>query len=89
VVEGEGVESEQVVLGAFEHRGDLGQRPLESFDRVAEQLARLLARVGVEDRPDQRGEHRLLLRARMAERLAEEVDGAALPGRAEHYRTLR
>jgi hypothetical protein len=44
----------------------------------------LLARLGVEDRSDQRGEHRLLLLARVPERLAEEMDGAALPRRAEH-----
>jgi len=52
VVDGEGVEGEHVLLGPFQHRGDRRQRPLEPFARFAEQLARLLARVGVEDRAD-------------------------------------
>jgi hypothetical protein len=44
----------------------------------------VVAGVGAEDRPDQRRQHRLLLFAGVAERLAQEVDGAALPGAAEH-----
>jgi hypothetical protein len=45
---------------------------------------RRVAVVGVEDQPDQRGKHRLLLAAGVAERLAEEVHAAALPGATEH-----
>jgi hypothetical protein len=47
----EGVEGEQVVLGFFEQRGDLRQRFAQPFERVADELARLLAGFGVEDRP--------------------------------------
>ena len=86
VVEGEGVEGEQILLGALQHRGDLRQRPLQPRDCLTDQLARLDTVVGVEDRADQRRDHPLLLLADVAERLAQEVDGAALPGAAEHLR---
>src|SRR6266545_543980 len=86
VVDGEAVEGEQVVLASLQHRCDLRQWRLEPRDRITDELARLLARLDVEDRPDQRGQHRLLLAAGVPERLAQEMDGAALPWTAEHLR---
>ena len=46
-------------------------------------------RVGVEDRPDQRGQQAVLVLAGVPEAVAEEVDGAALPGAAEDLRDRR
>jgi hypothetical protein len=83
VVGGEVVEGEQVFLGALEHRRAFRQRPFKPDDRLAGQLARGGGAVGVEDRADQRREHRLLLATGVAERFAQEVDAAALPGRTE------
>jgi hypothetical protein len=72
VVGGEGVEGEQVLLGSLEQGCHLRQRAFKTLDRVAQELACLLARVGVEDRPDQGGQQRLLLTAGVPERLPEE-----------------
>jgi len=73
VVGGEGVEGEQVVFCFFEQVVDLRQRRLEPFERLADQLARLAAAVGVEDRADQRGQHRLLLATGVPKRFPQEV----------------
>jgi len=81
---GEGVEGEQVFLGFCEQPGDLRQRLAQPFERVTDELARLLAAVGAEDRPEQRGQHRLLLAPRVPQRFTQEVDRTALPGAAEH-----
>jgi hypothetical protein len=48
---GEGVEGEQVFLGVFEQVGDFRQRLAQPAERVADELARCVAIVGVEDRP--------------------------------------
>jgi hypothetical protein len=40
----------------------------------------------VEDRSDQRRQHRLLLGSRVAEAVAQKVHGAALPGDRQHLR---
>jgi hypothetical protein len=74
VVEREAVEGEQVLLGFLEQRGHFRQRLSQSFERVADELAGGRARVGIEDRPEQRGDHPLLVLAHMPERLAQEVD---------------
>jgi hypothetical protein len=39
----EGKEREHVLLGLLEHRGDLGQRPLELGDRLSQALPGLLS----------------------------------------------
>ena len=64
-------------------RGDLAQPAVEVRDRFGEPIARLGLRVGVEDRPDQRGQQAVLVAAGVAEAVAQEVHGAALPGAAE------
>jgi hypothetical protein len=46
----------------------------QPLERGADELAGLLARVGTEERPQQRGQHRLLLAAGVAERLAQDVE---------------
>jgi hypothetical protein len=61
-------------------------RPSTVGDRLGEPVAGLGLRDGVEDRPDQRAEQPVLILARMAETVAQEVDGAALPGAAEDLR---
>ena len=43
VVGGEGVEGEQVLLGLLEQRRDLGQRLAQPLERVADELAGVLA----------------------------------------------
>ncbi|MBA3262490.1 MAG: hypothetical protein H0T69_08495 [Thermoleophilaceae bacterium] len=86
VLFGKGVEGEDVLVGRLEHRSDFGQRPLELLDCSAERLARGLAVGLIEERPDQRREQAVLVLARVPEAVSEEVDGAALPGRAEHLR---
>src|SRR3954447_7239188 len=55
-------------------------------DRVGEAIAGLLKGVGVKDRADQRAEQAVLVFAGMAEAVAQEVDGAALPGAAQDVR---
>jgi hypothetical protein len=82
----EGVEGEQVVLGLLEQLGALRERRAQSLQCVTDELARKLTGVGVEERADQRRQHRLLLAARVPRRFAEEMDAAALPGAAEHLR---
>jgi hypothetical protein len=84
VLGGQRVEGEDVLLGVGEHRRDLGEPIGERVDGLAESLVRLFAGVGVEDRPDQRGQHAVLVLAGVAEAVAEEVHRAALPRRADH-----
>ena len=85
----ERVEREDVGLGVFEHHGDLSHPAVEVRDRFGEPVACLRERVGVEDRADQRGEQAVLVLAGVAEAVAEEVHGAALPGAAEDLRDRR
>jgi hypothetical protein len=85
----EGVEGEDVRFGVFEHRGDLGQAPVEMRDGFREPVARLGERVRVEDRPDQRGQQAVLVPAGMPEAIAEKVHRAALPSAAEDLRDRR
>src|SRR5919198_1279142 len=59
------------------------EKLLERGDRLGEPLARLLARVGLEDRPDQGGQEPMLVLAGVAEAIPEEVHAAALPGAAK------
>src|SRR5215211_2174657 len=62
------------------------QRRAQSVERLADVLACLVAAVGAEERAQQRGQHRLLLAAGVAQCFAQEVDAAALPGAAEQLR---
>ncbi len=82
----EAVEGEDVGLGVLEQRGDLREPAVEVRDRLGEPIAGLRKRVGVEDRPDQRAQQAVLVLAGVAEAVAEEVDGAALPGAAQDLR---
>jgi hypothetical protein len=52
-------------------------------DRFREPVARLRLRVGVEDRPDQRGQQPVLIAPGVAEAVPEEVDRAAPPAAAQ------
>jgi hypothetical protein len=79
----EGVKGEDVLLRLAEHRRHLRQPLFERGDRLAQPLASLVARLGLEDRPDQRTEQPVLVAAGVAEAIPEEVDGAALPGTAK------
>ena len=58
-------------------------------DRLGQAGPGLRARLGGEDRPDQRAEQSVLVPARVAEAFLQEVDRAALPGAAEHLRERR
>jgi diguanylate cyclase (GGDEF)-like protein len=80
----ERVEGQDDGLRVLEHRRDLGQPPVEVRDRLGQVIARLGERVGVEDRADQGRKERVLVLARVAKTVPEEVHGAALPGAAEH-----
>jgi hypothetical protein len=86
VVGRESVERQDVVLGALEHAGDLGQRALQRRDCLGELVAGAGEILGVEDRADQRGQQPVLVLAGVAEAVSEEVHGAALPGAAQHLR---
>ena len=55
-------------------------------DRFGEAVASLLERVGVKDRPDQRGQQPVLVLARMAQAITQKMHGAALPGAPEDLR---
>ena len=81
---GERVEGDDVLLGVFEQCRDLAEPPFEVRDRLREPIARLLEVLGVEDRPDQRCQQPVLIFARMAQAVSEEMHGAALPGAAQH-----
>ncbi len=82
----EAVEGEQVLLGPLQERGHLGQRRTQPLERIADSVLRLLARLGVEERAQERCHHPLLVLAHVPERLAQEVHAAALPGAAKHLR---
>ncbi len=84
MVGGEGIEREQVLFGLLEQRRDFRQRRAQPLQGIADELASSLARVGVEGRPEQCRDHPLLVFADVAERLAQEVHRAALPGAAEY-----
>ena len=84
VVGREGVEGQDVVLGGLEHGGDLGQLALQRRHRLGEPVARLIERLGVEDRADQRRQQPVLIAAGVSEAVAQKVHGAALPRCAKH-----
>ena len=73
VVGGERVEGQDVVLGGLEQRSDLGQLALQGGHRLAEPIARLLQRVGVKDRADQRRQQPVLVAAGVSQTVSEEV----------------
>ena len=79
----EGVEGQDVVLGCFEHGGDLGQLCLQRGDRFGEFVARASEVLGVEDGANQSGQETVLVAAGVAQAVAQEVHGAALPRRAQ------
>jgi hypothetical protein len=84
VAGGERVEGEDVGLAVLEHCHDLAHPAVEVCDRLREPVAGLVEAVGVEDRPDQRRQQPMLVLSGVAEAVAQEVDGAALPATAEH-----
>jgi hypothetical protein len=55
-------------------------------NRFGEPIARRDQVLGIEDRPDQRGEQAVLVLAGMPEAVPEEVDSAALPAAAQDLR---
>jgi hypothetical protein len=69
----ERVEGEDVLLGVFEQRGDLGQLAVEVGDGLGEPVPGLPRRLGLEDRPDQGGQQAVLVLARVAEAVTQEV----------------
>lgn len=79
----ERVEGQDVGLGVFEHPRDLAHPAVEVRDGFGEPVAGLGERVGVEDRPDQRRQEPVLITPGVAQAVAPEVHGAALPGAAE------
>jgi len=89
VLGGKREERQHVVFGLLEQRGDLRQPALELADGVAQAPARFLVVRGGEDRSDDRPQRVVLVLARVAAKVAEEVHGAALPRRAEDLRQCR
>jgi len=83
---GKRVEGEDLGLGVFEHRRDLPEPAIEVCDGFREPVARLGEALGVEDRADQRGQQSVLIAPGVPEAIAQEMDGAALPGAPEHLR---
>ncbi len=83
---GEGVEGEQVLFGVLEQRGDLRRRRGKAVDHLADPLAGLLARVGVEDLAQRGGDEPALRGTAVLMHVADEVDRAALPRAGEHPR---
>jgi hypothetical protein len=57
---------------------------LQPLERIADERAGRLAGLGAEERAQKGGDHALLVLAHVPERLAQEVDGASLPGTPEH-----
>ena len=76
-------ERQEVLLGGFEQLGDLRRQRLQSVDHVADTAAGLVAVGGVEDLAQSGGHEAALGGAAVAVHVADEVDGAALPGRVE------
>jgi hypothetical protein len=81
----EGVEGQQLRLGLLEQPGDLGRRPCEPVDDLTEPFMGLGQAGGLEDPADRGGDHGLVGLADVAEHVAQEVHGAALPWAAEHF----
>jgi hypothetical protein len=80
---GKRVEREDVVLGNVEERGDLRVLAFELIDGVAQSAARFFERAGGEQRADERAERVVVVLVDVAAQVAQEVDGAALPGRPD------
>jgi hypothetical protein len=77
------VEGDEVVLCLGEKGRHLGCRAFQAHDHIAADPPGLLARGGLKDLPERRADHPLLATVNMAAHLAQEVDGASLPGAAE------
>jgi hypothetical protein len=80
----EGIERQQIGFGVLQQRGDLGRVGAELVDDLGQPPSGLVGRGGGEDPADRAGDQRLLRPADVAEHVAEEVDGAALPRAAQH-----
>ena len=78
------VEGQQLGFGGFQEPGDLGRGRGQPLDHLDQPLAGLGEAGGLEDAADGRGDHGLLGLADMAEHVAQEMNGAALPGTAQH-----
>ena len=76
----EPVEGQQVSLGVGQQPGDLGSMCSQLVGDLTEPLTGLGGRGGREDPADRARHQRLLRPADVAEHVAEQVDGAALPG---------
>lgn len=79
----EGHEGQDVLLGLLEQPGDFRRSTLELGDSVSQAGPGLSAFGGGEDRADDRSQGVVLVASGVAAKIPEEVDGAALPGRAE------
>jgi hypothetical protein len=82
----EPVEGQQLGLGVLQQAGDLGRVRLELLDDLPEPRSGLGGRGGGEDPADGARHQRLLRASEVAEHVAQEVDGAALPATAQHLR---
>ena len=82
--EGNAWNARTFVFGLVEQAGDLRQPGLELSDRVREAPACVDAVGGGEELADQGAERVVLVLAHVATEVAQEVDRAALPRRAEH-----
>jgi len=80
----EPVEGQQVRLGLQQQPGHLGHPALQVRHRLTQQPPGVLEVGGPEDRPDRRPDQLLQILGAVAEGITEEVDGAALPGSAQH-----
>jgi hypothetical protein len=80
----EPVEGQQVGLGVGQQPGDLGSMRSQLVDDLTKPSPRLGGGGSNEDLADRARHQRLLGPADVAEQVAEEVDGAALPGTAQH-----
>jgi hypothetical protein len=80
----EAVEGQQVSLGILQQPGDLGRMRAQLLDHLGQPDAGLASRGGGEDPADRAGDQRLLRPADVAEHVAQEVHGAALPRAAQH-----
>jgi hypothetical protein len=82
---GEAVEGEQIVFGAFEELSHFWNRRRKTFDHRSGPLTRVFEVLGVEDLPEGGADHVALALLAVAMHVADEVDGAALPGAADHF----
>ena len=85
----ERAEGENVVFGVVEHRGDLRQLALKLGDGVAHPGTDVSEVVRGEQRPDEGAERVVVVLVDVPAQVAQEVDGAALPGRPENLREGR